>query len=68
MKLKERLGKARSAGALLLIAAVAATGIGCGQSSAEAGGDTYKIRVGTFRPIPRARECTAPSLLKEQPR
>ncbi len=39
MKLKRRLGKARSAGALLLIAAVAAAGIGCGQSNAEAGGD-----------------------------
>ncbi len=37
MKLKRRLGKARSAGALLLIAAVAAAGIGCGQSNAEAG-------------------------------
>lgn len=39
MKLKRRLGKARSAGALLLMAAVAAAGIGCGQSNAEAGGD-----------------------------
>ncbi len=39
MKLTRRLGKARSAGALLLIAAVAAAGIGCGQSNAEAGGD-----------------------------
>lgn len=39
MKLKRLLGKARPAGALLLIAAVAAAGIGCGQSNAEAGGD-----------------------------
>lgn len=39
MKLKRRLGKARSVGALLLMAAVAAAGIGCGQSNAEAGGD-----------------------------
>ncbi len=39
MKLKRRLGKARSAGALLLMAAVAAAGIGCGQSNAEAGGE-----------------------------
>lgn len=42
MKLKRRLGKARSAGALLLMAAVATAGIGCGQSNAEAGGDNTR--------------------------
>ena len=46
MKLKRRLGKARSAGALLLIAAVAAAGIGCGQSNAEAGGDNPRAGQG----------------------
>ncbi len=39
MRLKIRMGAARSAGALLLTAAVAAAGIGCGQSSADAGGE-----------------------------
>lgn len=46
MKLKRRLGKARSAGALLLMAAVAAAGIGCGQSNAEAGGDNPRAGQG----------------------
>ncbi|MDE2922317.1 MAG: efflux RND transporter periplasmic adaptor subunit [Acidobacteriota bacterium] len=46
MKLKRRLGKARSAGALLLMAAVAAAGLGCGQSSAEAGGDNPRAGQG----------------------
>lgn len=46
MKLKRCMGKARSAGALLLIAAVAAGGIGCGQSSAEAGGENPRAGQG----------------------
>ena len=46
MKLKRRLGKARSAGALLLIAAVAAGGIGCGQSNADAGGENPRAGQG----------------------
>ena len=46
MKLKRCMGKARSAGALLLIAAVAAAGIGCGQSSAEAGGENPRAGQG----------------------
>lgn len=46
MKLKRCMGKARSAGALLLIAAVAAAGIGCGQSNAEAGGDNPRAGQG----------------------
>ena len=46
MKLKVPLGKARSAGALLLMAAVAAAGMGCGQSNAEAGGDNPRAGQG----------------------
>ncbi|MYA08080.1 MAG: efflux RND transporter periplasmic adaptor subunit [Holophagales bacterium] len=46
MKLKRRMGRARSAGALLLIATVAAAGIGCGQSNAEAGGENPRAGQG----------------------
>ncbi len=46
MKLKRRLGKARSAGALLLITAVAAAGIGCGQSNADPGGENPRAGQG----------------------
>ncbi len=46
MKFQRGLGKARSTAAFLLMAAVAAAGIGCGQSDADAGGDNPRAGQG----------------------